>query len=152
MRVGVISDTHGLLRPEMLGRLRGVDHILHAGDVGSCSILDALRAVAPLTAIRGNVDVSGACACLPATEAVEVGGKLFYLVHSVTDLDIEPRAADVTMVVSGHTHRAEIRGKNGVVYLNPGSVGPRRFNLPVTMGFVTIAEGKVHAEIARLDV
>ena len=106
MLIGVISDTHGLLRPEALAALRGVEHILHAGDVGDIAILDALREIAPVTAIRGNVDVAGACAELPATDVVELGDKLFYLVHSVHDLDINPVAAGVAMVVSGHSHKA----------------------------------------------
>src|SRR5271163_758582 len=109
---GVISDTHGLMRPEALTALRGVKHILHAGDVGDIAVLDALREIAPVTAIRGNVDVSGACARLPATDVVELGDKLFYLVHSVRDLDINPKVAGVAMVVSGHSHKAsvEVRG------------------------------------------
>jgi putative phosphoesterase len=147
VRVGVISDTHGLLRPEVAERLRGVDHILHAGDVGDARILEELRGIAPVTAIRGNVDTSGLCGELPATDFVEMGGAVFYLVHSVADLDINPAVAGVTMVVSGHSHRAEIRGKKGVVYLNPGSVGPRRFSLAVTMAFVEAEGGAV-----RLDV
>ncbi|GAC1652427.1 MAG: metallophosphoesterase family protein [Acidobacteriaceae bacterium] len=151
VRIGVISDTHGLLRPEVVERLRGVDHILHAGDVGDAGILDVLRGVAPVTAIRGNVDVSGVCAELPATDAVELAGKLFYLVHSVSDLDIKPEAAHVNVVVSGHTHKAELRAAGGVIYLNPGSVGPRRFSLPITMAYVTIADGKIRPEIVRLQ-
>lgn len=151
MRIGVISDTHGLLRPEVMERLRGVDHILHAGDVGDAGILDALRGVAPVTAIRGNVDVSGVCGELPATDAVELAGRLFYLVHSVADLDINASAAQVNVVVSGHTHKAELRAAGGVIYLNPGSVGPRRFSLPITMAFVTVTDGKVRPEIVRLE-
>src|ERR1700720_2631658 len=136
--IGVISDTHGLLRPEAVAALRGGEHILHAGDVGDIAILNALREIAPVTAIRGNVDVSGACAELPATDVVELGGKLFYLVHSVHDLDIDPVAAGVAMVVSGHSHKASVKVRGGVVFFNPGSAGPRRFSLPVTLGFVTV--------------
>ncbi len=141
MIVGVISDTHGLLRPEAVAALCGVEHILHAGDVGDIAILDALREIAPVTAIRGNVDVAGACAELPATDVVELGGQLLYLVHSVHDLDINPKAAGVAMVVSGHSHKAKVEVKDGVVYFNPGSAGPRRFSLPVTVGFVTVEDG-----------
>jgi uncharacterized protein len=148
--IGVISDTHGLLRPEALEALAGVDHILHAGDVGDRGILDRLRAIAPLTAIRGNVDVSGVCGALPATEAVELGGHLFYLVHSLSDLDIDPVAAGVAAVVSGHSHRAKVQIRHGVLYLNPGSAGPRRFDLPVTLAKVTLADGAVHARIVAL--
>jgi len=151
MLIGVISDTHGLLRPEALAALRGVEHILHAGDVGDIAILKALRKIAPVTAIRGNVDVSGACAKLPATDVVELGDKLFYLVHSVRDLDINPAAAGVAMVVSGHSHKASVTVRDGVVYFNPGSAGPRRFSLPVTVGFVTVEDG-VEASVLELVV
>ena len=149
MLIGVISDTHGLLRPEAVAALRGVEHILHAGDVGDSAILDTLREIAPVTAIRGNVDVSGACAKLPATDVVELGGKLFYLVHSVHDLDINPVAAGVAMVVSGHSHKASVQVWDGVIYFNPGSAGPRRFSLPVTVGFVTVEDG-VEASVLEL--
>jgi uncharacterized protein len=141
MLIGVISDTHGLLRPEAVNALRGVEHILHAGDVGHICVLEKLREIAPVTAIRGNVDLRGPCAELPATDVVELGGKLFYLVHSVHDLDINPHAAGVAMVVSGHSHIASIEVKRGVVYFNPGSAGPRRFSLPVTVGFVRVEDG-----------
>ena len=151
MLIGVISDTHGLLRPEAVAALRGVEHILHAGDVGDIAILDALREIAPVTAIRGNVDTTGACAELPATDVVELGGALFYLVHSVHDLDINPKAAGVAMVVSGHSHKASATAKDGVVYFNPGSAGPRRFSLPVTVGFVTVEDG-VEASVLELVV
>ena len=151
MLFGVISDTHGLLRPEALAALQGVEHILHTGDVGNVAILDALREIAPVTAIRGNVDVSGACAELPATDVVELGGQLFYLVHSVHDLDINPKAAGVAMVVSGHSHKAKVEVKDGVVYFNPGSAGPRRFSLPITVGFVTVEDG-VEASVKELVV
>ena len=150
MTIGVISDTHGLLRREALATLAGVDHVLHAGDVGDPAILDRLRTIAPLTAIRGNVDVSGICGALPATEAVELGGRLFYLVHSVHDLDIDPVAAGVAAVVSGHSHRAEVQEHNGVLYLNPGSAGPPRFNLPITLAKVTLADGETSVHIVSL--
>jgi len=139
------------MRPEALAALRGVEHILHAGDVGDIAILDALREIAPVTAIRGNVDTSGACAELPATDVVELGDKLFYLVHSVHDLDINPAAAGIAMVVSGHSHKASVQVRNGVVLFNPGSAGPRRFSLPVTVGFVTVEDG-VEASVMELMV
>ncbi len=150
LTIGVISDTHGLLRPEAIDALTGVDHILHAGDVGNPAILDRLRAVAPLTAIRGNVDVSGVCGALPATEMVELGGLFFYLVHSLQDLDIEPVAAGVAVVVSGHSHRSDMQVRDGVLYLNPGSAGPRRFDLPVTLAKVIIADGTMRTQIIKL--
>ena len=150
MLIGVISDTHGLLRPEALVALAEAEHILHAGDVGDVEILEALQELAPVTAIRGTVDVSGACGELPATEMVELGGAVFYLVHSVRDLDIKPQAAGVSVVVSGHSHKASVEMKGGVLYLNPGSAGPRRFALPVTVGLVTVSEGGVKARIVEI--
>jgi putative phosphoesterase len=151
MLIGVISDTHGLLRPEALAALAGVEHILHAGDVGEFSILERLREIAPVTAIRGNVDVSGRCAELPATDFVELGGRVFYLVHSVHDLDINPKVAGVEVVVSGHSHKALVETTGGVLFFNPGSAGPRRFSKPVTVGFVTVGDG-VEASVVELKV
>jgi uncharacterized protein len=150
LTIGVISDTHGLLRPEAVEALAGVDHILHAGDVGDARILDVLRGIAPLTAIRGNVDVSGICGALPATDAVELGGRLFYLVHSLEDLDINPVVAGVAAVVSGHSHRAKVQERGGILYLNPGSAGPRRFDLPVTLAKMWLTDGKMDARIVKL--
>ena len=151
MLIGVISDTHGLLRPEAVEALRGVEHILHAGDVGHICVLERLREIAPVTAIRGNVDLRGPCAELPVTDVVELGGKLFYLVHSLRDLDIDPVKAEEAMVVSGHSHQAEVSVNRGVVYFNPGSAGPKRFSLPVTLGFVTVEDG-VEASVRELAV
>ena len=151
MRIGVISDTHGLLRPEALDALRGLDHILHAGDVGDIAILDALRALAPVTAIRGNVDTFGPCAELPPTEAVELDGKFFYLIHSIFDLDLKPEIAGIACVVSGHSHRPQIHSTRSVLYLNPGSAGPRRFSQPISLAHVTIARDTLLAEIVELD-
>jgi putative phosphoesterase len=150
LTIGVISDTHGLLRPEAIQALIGVDHILHAGDVGDALILDKLRWIAPLTAVRGNVDVSGVCRALPASYVVELGGRFFYLVHSVHDLDLSPKAAGIAVVVSGHTHRAQMEERQGVLYLNPGSAGPRRFDFPVTLAKVVVVKGAVSAQIVTL--
>ena len=150
IRVGVISDTHGLLRPEALAALAGVDHILHAGDIGDIGILHRLREIAPVTAIRGNIDRTGQCATLPATEMVELAGTLFYLVHSVHDLDISPAAASVTAVVCGHSHQPSVEQRGSVLYLNPGSAGPRRFKLPVTVARVSIEGGHVTASIVPI--
>jgi uncharacterized protein len=150
MLIGVVSDTHGLLRPEALTALAGVEHILHAGDVGDIGILAALRGIAPVTAIRGNIDTEGACAELPETEMVEVGGTTFYLVHRIEDLDISPTAAGVDVVVYGHSHKAAVERRGEVLYLNPGSAGPRRFQLPVTLALVTVTEGGVEARVERL--
>ena len=150
MTIGVISDTHGLLRPEAIEALAGVDRILHAGDVGDPGILDRLRAIAPLTAIRGNVDVRGVCASLPATEVVELAGRLFYLVHSLDDLDLDPVAAGISAVVTGHSHRVKVEQRAGVLYLNPGSAGPRRFDLPVTLAKVSVTTAGLSTRILTL--
>ena len=148
--IGVLSDTHGLLRSEVLTALAGVDHILHAGDVGNIEILHALRRIAPVTAIRGNIDVAGPCAQLPATEAVDLAGRLVYLVHSIHDLDLSPAAAGLAAVISGHSHRPEIREESGVLYLNPGSCGPRRFNLPTTLAKIALIGETMRASIVPL--
>jgi putative phosphoesterase len=150
MVIGVLSDTHGLLRPEVLPALVGVEHILHAGDVGDPTILDRLREIAQVTAIRGNVDVGGECSLLPATEAVELGGCLVYMLHSLADLDLNPKAAEMGVVVFGHSHQPSVEWRDGVLYLNPGSAGPRRFRLPVTVALLRVEDGVAEAEIVPL--
>jgi putative phosphoesterase len=150
VRIGVISDTHGLLRPEALAALAGVDHILHAGDVGDDGILDALSALAPVTAIRGNVDRTGRCAKLPATEMVELGGYPIYMLHNLQELDLDPVAAEIAVVISGHSHHPVIERRKGVLYLNPGSAGPLRFSLPVSIGYLREIDGEASAEIVKL--
>jgi putative phosphoesterase len=150
MRVGVISDTHGLLRPEAMAALAGVDHILHAGDVGDLGVLDSLCEIAPVTAISGNIDGSGPCAALPATEFIELNGVTFYLLHDLHQLDLDPIAAGISVVVSGHSHQPVIEQRKGVLYLNPGSAGPRRFSLPVSLAFVLLTGGAPEASILRL--
>jgi len=140
MQIGILSDTHGLLRPEALEALQGSDHILHAGDIGNIEILASLAEIAPVTAIHGNIDVYGPCAELPATEAIELAGRLFYLVHSLQDLDINPKQAGVSCVVTGHSHKPVIEEQGGVLYLNPGSAGPRRFGLPVTLARLILTD------------
>jgi uncharacterized protein len=150
MRIGVISDTHGLLRPEALRALEGVEAILHAGDVGDAEILEALGRIAPVTAIRGNIDQTGPCAALPATEWVELGGVVFYLIHDGKELDLDPAAAGISVVVSGHSHQPRVERRKGVLYLNPGSAGPRRFRLPISLARVTVEEGRVEAEIVEV--
>lgn len=152
MIVGVISDTHGLLRPEALAALKGVEHILHAGDVGDPVILVRLRTIAPVTAIRGNIDRSGPCGALPETEMIELQGYLLYLVHSVADLDLKPEAAGIAVVISGHSHKASLQHQGGVLYLNPGSAGPRRFSLPVSLALLRLEPGDLKAEIINLHV
>lgn len=143
MLIGVLSDTHGLLRPEVAPALAGVDHILHLGDVGDPAILESLAKIAPVTAIRGNIDRSGACAALPATEMVTLGGRTFYLVHAIDDLDLSPSAAGVDVVCFGHSHRPLIERRGEVLYLNPGSCGPRRFDLPVTLAKLELTHGGI---------
>ncbi len=138
-RIGIISDTHGLMRPEALQALAGVDHILHAGDVGAPEVLERLRELAPVTAIRGNVDRGAWAQALPETDLVEAAGRFFYLVHDLAALDIDPSAAGVCAVVSGHSHRPAVHRRRGVLYVNPGSAGPRRFNLPVTLGLIDVS-------------
>jgi len=155
MLLAVVSDTHGLLRPELLRELRArgpFDRILHAGDVGNPKILDALRTLAPFTAIRGNVDREGPCAQLPATEALDFDGCVIYMLHSLGELDLNPHAAHIAVVISGHSHQPAITHRDGVLYLNPGSAGPRRFQLPISFALLRIADGKPNAEIVELQV
>lgn len=152
MRIGVISDTHGLLRPQAVAALARVEHILHAGDIGDLTILDELREIAPVTAIRGNVDTDQIFQELPEAEAVELGGKLFYLIHDVKHLDLNPRAGGFAAVISGHSHKPAIEWNKGVLYFNPGSAGPRRFSLPVSIGFVTLQGGKLEAVTQNLAI
>ena len=149
--IGVISDTHGLLRPEALAALRGATHILHAGDVGDIAILEALRAIAPVTAIRGNIDTHGPTKQLPATEAIELEGQLIYMLHSLAEIDLKPAAAGIAVVVYGHSHKPSVEMRNGVLYLNPGSAGPRRFKLPVTVARLHL-DGTPRAEIIELTL
>ena len=149
--LGVISDTHGLLRPEAIHALRGSDLIIHAGDVGDPAILDALRAIAPTFPVRGNVDTGSWAAALPATAAVEVGALTFYVLHDIAELVVDPASAGFAAVVFGHSHKPLIETREGTLYLNPGSAGPRRFSLPVTVGFVTVEDG-VEATVMELRV
>lgn len=148
--LGVISDTHGLLRPAAVSALIGCDRILHAGDVGAPEILDELRQIAPVTAVRGNVDTEPWARALPETEVVVAGDASIYMLHDLSQLDLKPEAAGFRVVVYGHSHRPKVEEKNGVLYFNPGSAGPRRFSLPVSVGRLTVEAGKVHAELVDL--
>jgi putative phosphoesterase len=150
--VGVISDTHGLLRPEARAALAGVELIIHAGDVGRPAILDELRQIAPLIAVRGNVDGGSWAEALPLTEVVTIGGRLVYLLHDLLQLDLDPAAAGFEAVIFGHSHRPEISEKGGVLYLNPGSAGPRRFTLPVTLARLSASSQGLEAKIIELAV
>lgn len=148
--VGVISDTHGLLRPEAISALRGSDYIIHAGDIGDPEILKELSTIAPITVVRGNVDREAWARKVPQTEVLEAGDLSIYVLHSVTDLDLNPEAGGFAAVVSGHSHIPKQEIKNSVLYFNPGSAGPRRFKLPVTMGRLVIESGSVRGEIIRI--
>jgi putative phosphoesterase len=153
MKIGVLSDTHSLLRPEVLPLLAGSDHILHLGDVGDPEILGKLANLAPVTAIRGNVDTRGPCAMLPATEVVSLAGYDFYMLHDVHQLDLDPAAAGFAAVLYGHSHKPQIEWRKDVLYFNPGSCGPRRFQLPITCGSITINEnGQLEAEFLPLPI
>ncbi len=141
--IGIISDTHGLLRPEARYALQGSDMIIHAGDVGSPEVLDGLRSIAPTIAVRGNVDREAWARQLPATEVVNAEGLQLYLLHNLFMLDLDPKAAGLSAVISGHSHRPHAEMRDGVLYLNPGSAGRRRFDLPVTVAEIRIEEGKM---------
>jgi putative phosphoesterase len=147
--VGVISDTHGLLRPEAVAALRGARHILHAGDVGAPEVLDGLRALAPVTAVRGNNDRGAWAASLPGTALIELGGARILVIHDVHDVR---DARDAAVVIAGHSHVPRNEARDGVLWFNPGSAGPRRFKLPVTVGLLSIADGAVVGEIRSLSV
>jgi len=148
--LGVISDTHGLLRPEAIAALRGCHRILHAGDVGDAEILTRLANVAPLTAVRGNVDRGAWARSLPETQTLEIGGVLIHVLHDLAQLDLKPEAAGIAAVICGHSHHPKIEKKNGVLYFNPGSAGSRRFRLPVSVGKLLIEGGNVRGELIKL--
>lgn len=150
-RIGVVSDTHGLLRPEVAPVLAGVDLILHCGDVGKFSILEELGKIAPVTAIRGNIDREGKCAELPETEVALAEGRYIYMLHDLKTLHLDPAAGRFAAVLSGHTHVPNFYQRKGVLYLNPGSCGPRRFDLPVTIALLTVpAKGDLEAKIVHI--
>jgi uncharacterized protein len=148
--LGVISDTHGLLRKEAVEALRGVAHILHAGDVGAPEVLEELRKLAPVTAVRGNVDTARWARGIPHNEVVEIEGVSIYMLHILAELDLKPGAAGFGVVVYGHSHKPSSEVKNGVLYFNPGSAGPRRFKLPVTVGKLMLETGVARGEIVIL--
>jgi len=150
MQLGIISDTHGLLRPEAWEALRGMDLILHAGDVGDPEILTWLKRIAPVFAVRGNVDTQAWAEELPLHVVVEAGEVTFYMLHNLQHLDLKPEASGFQAVISGHTHEAKQFERNGVLYLNPGSAGPRRFHLPVTLARLDLSHKPFQAEIVAL--
>jgi putative phosphoesterase len=152
MRIGIISDTHGLLRPEAAERLADVHHIIHAGDIGSPEVIAGLRKIAPTTAIRGNIDRDAWARDYPDTELVKLAGRSIYVLHNLKELDLDPVASGIDIVVSGHSHRPKIETIDGVLYLNPGSAGPRRFTLPIALATLELSENgprpRIH-EIAQ---
>ena len=150
--IGIISDTHGLVRPQALEALKDVDMILHAGDIGSQDVLGTLNEIAPVVAMRGNNDKADWARSLPDWEVVEVGNVSIYMLHNVKEIDISPSGAGFQVVVSGHSHRPAVAEQRGVLYVNPGSAGPRRFTLPVSLAHLHVAGEKLHAEIIELAV
>ena len=152
MRVGIISDTHGLLRPEVERALEGADTIVHAGDVGRLEVLDGLKRIAPVFAVRGNVDRGGWAQELPFTAVVGLDGATFYVLHDLQELDLKPQAAGIDFVISGHTHRPKESEKDGVRYVNPGSAGPKRFHLPVTVATLDLGKKPWKVQIVVLEV
>ena len=150
MKIGIISDTHGLLRPEALQALAGVEHIIHAGDIGAPEVIEALRNIAPVDAVRGNNDKGPWAKNIPPCLALEFGGVGIHVLHDVTELDADPTAAGFRVVIAGHSHKPQITERDGVLFVNPGSAGPRRFSLPVTIGYLTVGNGDASAEIRPL--
>lgn len=150
-RVGIVSDTHGLLRPEALLALAPAELIVHAGDVGGDGILERLEALAPVRAVRGNVDTGPWAKHLPQSDVVEIGNVRLYVLHDLASLDLDPGAAGFAAVVSGHTHQPKLETRRGVLHLNPGSIGPRRFRLPVSFAWMIVAGESVRAEIVLLE-
>jgi putative phosphoesterase len=150
LRIGVISDTHGLLRPAAAELLGGVDHIIHAGDIGSPEVIAGLRKLAPTTAIRGNIDTGAWAAGYPDTERVTLGGSSLHVLHNLRDLDFDPASSGIDVVVSGHSHRPKIETVGGVLYLNPGSAGPRRFTLPVAVATLELTDTGIRPRIHEL--
>ena len=150
--VGVISDTHGLLRPEAVAALAGVERIVHAGDIGSPEVIAALERIAPVSAVRGNNDREAWAADIPDTEVVAVGDVSLYVLHDVHELDLDPRAAGFAAVIAGHSHQPRMDERDGVLYLNPGSAGPRRFKLPISLARLTITGTRLDARLVTLEI
>jgi uncharacterized protein len=148
--IGVISDTHGLVRPGAINALTGVETIIHAGDIGTPAVLEALHSIAPVVAVRGNNDTDEWALTLPDTEVVEVGEVALYVLHDVHELDLDPSAAGFRVVISGHSHRPSLATRHGVLYLNPGSAGPRRFKLPISLARLHIQGSAVEAQLIEL--
>jgi uncharacterized protein len=150
LEIGLISDTHGLLRPEALSALAGVHRIVHAGDIGKPQIIGALRSIAPVHAVRGNNDVGPWAARIPPHLQLRLGDVRIYVLHDVKALDLDPAAAGFQVVIAGHSHKPAVVERDGVLFVNPGSAGPRRFKLPVSVGYLTIARGAARARIRNI--
>jgi len=149
-RVGLISDTHGLLRPEAIAFLRGSDFIVHAGDIGDANVLNELRALAPVTAVRGNNDKGAWAEAISETEVLQIGDVFIYVLHNLAELDLDPVAAGFQVVVSGHSHHPLVEERDGVLYVNPGSSGPRRFKLPIAVAELEVSGHSVKAKLVEL--
>ena len=151
MRIGLISDTHGLLRPEALSALQGCQRIIHAGDIGKAAVLDELRALAPVDVIRGNIDTADWAQALPERLDLGIGGLRLYVLHDLKELDLDPAPTGIDVVIAGHSHQPKIERRDDVLYINPGSAGPRRFRLPISVALLQLEDGDAQAELIRLD-
>ncbi|MCQ2032950.1 MULTISPECIES: metallophosphoesterase family protein [Stutzerimonas stutzeri subgroup] len=151
MRIGLISDTHGLLRPEALAALQGCAQIIHAGDIGKPQVLDGLRAIAPLEAIRGNIDTADWALELPERLDLRIGGLTLHVLHDLKQMDIDPLAAGIDVVIAGHSHKPKVGRRDGVLYINPGSAGPRRFSLPISLALLELNDGDAQVELISLS-
>jgi len=151
MRIGLISDTHGLLRPEAVAALQGCAQIIHAGDIGKPQVLDGLRAIAPLEAIRGNIDTADWAQVLPERLDLRIEGLTLHVLHDLKQLDIDPLAAGVDVVIAGHSHKPKVERRDGVLYINPGSAGPRRFSLPISLALLELNDGQAQVELISLS-
>jgi putative phosphoesterase len=150
MRIGIISDTHGLLRPEAIKQLAGADHIIHAGDIGGPEVIEGLRRIAPTTAIRGNIDTGEWAKDYPDSELVILGGRALYVLHNLKEIKLDPAASRFDVIISGHSHRPKIETKNRVLYVNPGSAGPRRFKLPIAVAIIALSDGLIVPRILEI--
>ena len=151
MRIGLISDTHGLLRPEAVAALQGCAQIIHAGDIGKPQVLDGLRAIAPLEAIRGNIDTADWALELPERLDLRIGGLTLHVLHDLKQMDIDPLAAGIDVVIAGHSHKPKVERRDGVLYINPGSAGPRRFSLPISLALLELNDGDAQVELISLS-
>jgi len=149
--IGIISDTHRLLRPEVIEQLNGVDMILHAGDIVDNNIIISLQKIAPVYAVRGNCDTDSSTSKYPKTEYIELGNTRIYLLHNLNELDIVPKTLGINVIISGHTHQPKVEEKGGILYINPGSCGPRRFSLPISIAIMDIDNSKCEVKLLDLE-